>query len=305
MVNLRNLAAIKTDEQDEQNVLGNLVWYTITEQLVARDVLARKLQNAGIDEGFMPPKIRLPGAFRRATAAVERKKEIGFKEGVTENYLVREVSCDSEHILRKIVRETKDAEDKSLDYHSNVSNITLDKTTGTISWESEFGIPREMCQEAERLFSVYQIHHDSRCIRAMVYKILASMAPTPVRPSGGIYFVPYKYEADLKKLVSFLQSLEGNSEGFQIPLINTTENKDMIRTKLNNHIRQTLNNLAFGLRDPSLTKGKANPLLSDAKSVLDNFVLYQETLSDELSDMKTMIGLIKRQMLTIVDKITA
>lgn len=303
MMDLKNLAAVT--KTGDQTILGDLVWYTIGEQLVPRNVLAYKLQNAGIDEGFMPAEIRIPDAFRRATTAVEKKRETGYEEGIIENYLVREVSSDTKHILRLIVRETKDAKGKRLDYEPNVARITLDKTAGYFTWTSEPGIPEEMCREAEELYSIFQTHHDSRSIRSMVYKILASMAPTPVRPSGGVYFVPFKFESELKKLVSFLQSLEGNSEGFQVPLINTTENKDMIRKKLHDHIKQTLENLAYGLKDPSINKSRANPLLSDAKGVLDSFTLYQETLSEELLDMMMMVDLIKKQMLTMVDKMSA
>jgi thioredoxin reductase len=46
----------------------------------------------------------------------------------------------------------------------------------------------------------------------MVNKILQSLAPTPVRQNGGIYFVPNSHTEGLNQLVSFTSSLE-NSEG--------------------------------------------------------------------------------------------
>lgn len=304
MMDLKEMAAVA--QTSDNNVLGNLVWYTIGEQLVPRDVLAHKLTNAGIDEGFIPAKIRIPDAFRRATAAVERKRENGLVEGTIDNYLVKEVSSDAEHVLRFIVRETKDAKGKRLEYDPNVASITLDKKSGIISWVCDYDrTAQEMCKEAEDLFLTFQTHHDSRSIRSMVYRILDSMAPTPVRPSGGVYFVPVQFDAELLKLVNLLQSLEGNSEGFRVPVINSTENKDMVRKKLNDHIRQTLENLAYGLKDPAINKSRANPLLTDAKAILDNFALYQDTLSEELEDMESMVDLIKKQMLTMLDKMAA
>ena len=137
----------------------------------------------------------------------------------------------------------------------------------------------------------------------MVYRILETWT-NPVRPSGGVYFVPVKFEKELTT-VNLLQSLEGNSEGFRVPVINSTENKDMIRKKLNDHIKLTLENLASGLKDPAINKSRANPLLSDAKAILDNFSLYQETLAEELQDMELMVDLIKKQMLTMLDKMSA
>jgi len=304
MINLKEMAAVT--ETTGKDVLGSLVWYTVGEQLVPRDVLAQKLLNAGIDEGFMPAEIRIPDAFRRATTAVERKRENGLVEGTIENYLIKEVSSDVDHILRFIVRETKDAKGKRLEYDPSIASITLDKKIGIISWICDHDdTAQEMCKESENLFRTFQTHHDSRSIRAMVYRILESMAPTPVRPSGGVYFVPVQFEAELLRLVNLLQSLDGNSEGFRVPVINSTENKDMIRKKLNDHIKQTLENLAYGLKDPSINKSRANPLLSDAKAILDNFSLYQDTLSEELEDMESMVGLIKKQMLTMLDKMAA
>jgi hypothetical protein len=304
MVNLKDMAVVT--ETNGKDVLGNLIWYTVGEQLIPRDVLKQKLLNAGIDEAFMPAEIRIPDAFRRATTAVERKRENGIEAGIIENYLVKEVSSDMEHVLRFIVRETKDAKGKRLEYDPRVAEISLDKKSCSISWVCDYDITaQEMCKEAEELFRTFQTHHDSRSIRAMVYRILETMAPTPVRPSGGVYFVPVKFEKELLQLVNLLQSLEGNSEGFRVPVINSTENKDMIRKKLNDHIKLTLENLASGLKDPAINKSRANPLLSDAKAILDNFSLYQETLAEELQDMELMVDLIKKQMLTMLDKMSA
>ena len=89
-----------------------------------------------------------------------------------------------------------------------------------------------------------------------------------------------------------------------MPVINSTENKDMIRKKLNDHIKLTLENLASGLKDPQLIRA-GKPSLSDAKAILDNFSLYQETLAEELQDMELMVDLIKKQMLTMLDKMSA
>jgi hypothetical protein len=301
MVDVKNMAVIA---EGNESHLGNLVWYTIAELLIPRDELRQLLLNSGLDEGFMPPEIRMPDAFRRATIAVERKRELG-NEGVVENYLIKEVSSDTKHILRFIVKETKDGKGKRLDYQPDIARLELDKTTGQMTFTAApSSIEAEMCLEAERLFSTFKTHHDSRSVRSMIYGILNSMAPTPVRPSGGVYFIPASYEEQLKNLVRFIQSLGGSSEGFMVPVINNQDNKDMVRKKLNDHIKQTLTNLAEGLKDPKLGKSRGNPLLDEAKRVLEDFKVYQATLNDELGDMGLTIDLVKQQMLTMVERLS-
>jgi hypothetical protein len=284
-------------------VLGHLTWYSISETQIKRDELLYNLRRCGLDEGWMPPEIRVPDAFRKATKAIERKK-VAAGENI-HNYLVREISSDKKHVQRNIVLEVVDVKGRRLHYEPEEAIMVLDKKTGTIMThvKNQNSLAAELANQASDLFNTFKDHHDARTIRSMVQNILRSMAPTPVRPSGGVYFVPVKYKEELEKLTTFLSNLPGESEAFMIPLINNPENRDMVRKKLNDHLKDTLRSLRDGLFNPKLDKSNASILLGEAKRRLQDFEEYKKVLADEMSDMQELIGLIQAQMLSIIEKV--
>jgi hypothetical protein len=284
-------------------VLGHLTWYSISETQIKRDELLYNLRRCGLDEGWMPPEIRVPDAFRKATKAIERKK-VAAGENI-HNYLVREISSDKKHVQRNIVLEVVDVKGRRLHYEPEEAILVLDKKTGTIIThiKNPGSLAAELANQASDLFNTFKDHHDARTIRSMVQNILRSMAPTPVRPSGGVYFVPVNYKQELEKLTAFLSNLPGESEAFMIPLINNPENRDMVRKKLNDHLKDTLRFLRDGLFNPKLDKSNASMLLGEAKRRLQDFEEYKKVLADEMSDMQELIGLIQAQMLSIIEKV--
>ena len=187
--------------------------------------------------------------------------------------------------------------------------MMLNKETGYFDYlvcSDDIGIVAKMCEEAKSLYSTFQTHHDGRAVLSMVGNIVAAMASTPLRPvGGGMYFVPVQFEGLVGNLVAFLKSLEGNSEGYSIPVIDTKENRDMVRDKLQDRIKDTLGNLASSLKDPNLNKSYGNPKLREAKELLQDFGAYQEALGEDLEDMGDMVSLVKKQMLAMVDKLSA
>jgi hypothetical protein len=297
--------AAVTEEAGE--IIGDIVFYQISEQLVKRDDLRQKLIDAGLDVGFMPPDIRVTDAFRRATSAVERKGEIVDKEsGMVDNYLVKEVSSDKEQILRFIVRETRDSKGKRLNYKPNIGRLMLNKESGTLEYNcTPLSIADEMCREAKDLFAIYQTHHDARAVRSVVFRILQSMGPTPMKESGGIYFVPKRYREEVGKLVSFIQSLDGGSNGYRVPVVNNKESKDMVRTELANHIKSLLDKLKNNANLTKVSKGKVNPLLEEAQAVMADFKNYQDALNEDLADLSEMLKEVRKEMKNIDDKIAA
>lgn len=84
----------------------------------------------------------------------------------------------------------------------------------------------------------------------MATKIIRGMNPVSVRPSGGVYFVPSKYQDELEKLISFLNSFNDTTEEHKVPLINSQEQRDMVRQKVKEHLKGTLNDLANALKNP-------------------------------------------------------
>lgn len=288
-VNLNDMTAVKDAQNND--ILGHLMWFSVGKQLVKSDELRNHLVNSGLDETFMPNPIRSTDAFRRATKEIETKKATT-QTGVFENYLIREVFSDRDQVQRNIVVETVDQSGKKLDYESNSGIVTLNKKNDTLTFVSSDDITKELCEEAEKNFNVYKDHYSAQQVRVMVNKILQSLSPTPVRPNGGIYFVPDSHTEQLKKLVSFTSALE-NSEGFKIPVVNTFDNKKMVNQKLNDHLDSILLECKSS---KNLKKGQIKEIINSARSVVEDYKNYKGIVAGETSDFEDKVLLIRSEI---------
>lgn len=300
-MDLQNVAAVNGGS--EQQIIGFLCWYSVGDALYEREELKNLMLMNGIDVDYMPNKIRSADAFRRATKAIETKKVPTKEEGVYQNFIVRNVASDKTIIQRNIVVETVDTKGKRLDYNEKAALLMFKREQEEVVYAAleQRGMAEELAQKACKLYQHFLTHHNGQAVRASVIDILKSMSPTPVRPSGGVYFVPAKHELKLHALISFLRQLE-TGEGYMIPLINTDENKDMVRTKLMEHLKNTLNNCSDVLKQEDVPSGQLNILIEDAKRVVADFKDYREILSDTVADMESYVDLIRRQVQLLIEK---
>ena len=150
--------------------------------------------------------------------------------------------------------------------------------------------------EAEQKFNIYKDNYSAQQLRVMVNKILQYLAPTPVRPNGGIYFVPDSHTEGLTKLVKFTSSLK-NSEGFKIPVVNTFDNRNMVNRKLNEHLESVLNDCKTS---GSLRKGQVKEIIENANSVISNYKNYKGIVQDEAVQLEQKIMKIRSEIARMV-----
>ncbi|MCM3454781.1 hypothetical protein M3685_12700 [Heyndrickxia oleronia] len=159
----------------------------------------------------------------------------------------------------------------------------------------------ELTEEACKLFELYKTCHNGQAIRMSSTDILKTMSPTPVRPSGGVYFIPAKYENKLRRLVNFLNSLE-KGEGFMIPLIQTDENKDMLQRKVLEHLQSTLVSCQELAKQDNVPTAQLKILANEAKRVVSDLADYREIVTDAIDKMESYQELIKNAFEILLDK---
>jgi hypothetical protein len=284
---LKNLAAV---QPGTSGIIGHLTWMSISELLISRDELRDKLKKNGL-EGFMPAPIRLPDAFRRATNAKYRHI---LNSGLYENYLFREVASDTKTVQRNIIRETVDQKGRRLDYDGNAAVLILDKQSEKVNISATCPVAERLAIDAATKFDIYKEHYGAQTVRSVLTAILKSMAPTPVRPSGGVYFVPAKYQDQLSAMVAFAKSLE-RGEGQMVPMIDTSDMRSMVTQKLVDHLRQTLRACEESA-DRQLTKSQLKELLENAKSVANDFTQYREIVTGDLAEMESLVSAIRTKV---------
>jgi len=296
---LENMTVVQNSQAGDVHI-GHLFWYSIGDDLYGRDLLEQTLVQTGLSQGFMPHTIRLVDAFRRATKDVEVNISQG--SGMYENYMIRDVYADSHTAVRHIVKETVDSKGQRLFYSENEAVLTLDKKTGVMNISALPGsYAWELCHEADRLFEVFKGYHNGQAVRGMVQNILKTLSPTPVRPSGGVYFVPAAYDEDLAKLTSFC-SIFPKGEGFKIQVVNSAESLKMVEQKVSDHLESLYSQCQHAAADGSLSKSKLAEIIDEAKRVIAGYKNYEGILSQKKDEMETRILLIGDSVTILLEK---
>lgn len=300
-MDLNQVAAIKNGEKEQ--IIGHLCWYSVSEGNYERNDLRKALIQNGFGEGDLPNEIRSSDAFRRATKDIETKRVKTNKEGVYKNYIVRNVCTNEQIIQRNIVEETVDSKGQKLSYQENEAILLFNRNTESIRRAviNPGGMAEELAEEACKLFALYKTCHNGQAVRYMANDIIKTMSPTPVRPSGGVYFVPAKHENKLGKLVSLLNSLN-KCEAFMIPLIKTDENQDMLQRKLLEHLHSTLTSCQELAKHEEVPAIQFKTLAKEAKRVITDLEDYREIVGKALTKMESYQSLIKGAISILLDK---
>jgi hypothetical protein len=298
-VQLERLAAVQ--KENHEGVIGNLVWWSIQNHHITRDQLKQKLVESGLGEGWLPNEIRPADAFRRATKEVECRKKETSKPGVFKNYLVREVYYDKKMVQRNIVIETVDQNGRRLDYEGQAAILILDKEADQLKIGVILPEVEELVKEAGNLYDLYKSHYPAQAVRVMVSNILKSMSPTPVRPSGGVYFVPQNFQSELTKLIRFVNSLK-KAEAYKIPLIDTMDNRNLINKKLREHLEGILHQCQTALQS-DLKKSQVKETIEEAKRVISDFRQYRSIVTDDIDRLESHIEEIRKSVALMVESL--
>jgi len=295
---LENMVAVQEDQENAH--IGNLFWYSIGDDNYNRNLLEQTLVQVGLSQSYMPHEIRLVDAFRRATKQIECS--LSPSNGVTENFITRDVYADTLVAIRHIVKETVDSNGKCLSYNEDEAILTLDKKAETILFQGdEKSYAATLCEEARRFFDIFKENHNGQAVRSMVQNVLKTLSPTPVRPSGGVYFVPAAHDDDLARLVAFCSSFP-KGEGFKIPVVKTVESVQMVEKKVSDHLDGVLNQCRQAATDSTLTKGKLAEIINETKSVIGGYRDYEFIITEQKQGLDSKVQLIRDMMSLLLEK---
>lgn len=285
---LKDVVAVPSSQG---NAIGFLTWNSLSNMLITPDELKQKLIDSGLGAGWMPKDIRLPDAFRRATSE-KFKREVS--PGVYENYMFREVASTRSFAQRNLVCETKDTKGRRLNYVPDAGALVLDRKTEKVETSFVSSMAQQLVNNAALQFDIYRNNYGSTTLRTLITSVLKSMSPTPVRPSGGVYFIPAQFEGNLDALVQFVVSLE-KGEAEKVPVMNTMDMKNMVTRKLLDHLRGTLAACENGVAN-QLKKNELKAILEDAKVIVSNVKDYEAIVTGNLQEMEAYVALIREKV---------
>lgn len=298
---LEGLSAV--ENSDENSIVGYLTWYSVGDDLYNREDLRQALMLNGIDGKYLPNEIRGADAFRRATKAIETKRhrEEETKEEY-KNYIIRDVVSNGTKLQRNIVIETVNQKGERLQYNPEGAKLHYNKEHEQFTFVANDTMAEELAEEAQCLFEKYRSHHNGASVRASVVHYLHTLSPTPVRPSGGVYFVPKKHTEQLRHLVNFVSGLP-RGESHMIPLINSDDNRLMIKDKVKDNLDKIIDSCRLALSDShSLQKTQVKTIVEDARRIVTQFKDYRELLNDTIGDLESSVELVRQSITEILRK---
>ena len=299
-----NVTAV-SEVKNPESIIGYLTWYSVGDALYDRSELLVKLLFANIDANYLPKEIRPSDAYRRATKAVETKRFRESEEAKEyKNYIIRDVVTKGEKLQRNIVVEIVNQEGERLDYQADGAKMYFDKKSNQFSFDAQEAHAEELAEEAQRFYELFLKAHNGATIRGSVVQYMNNLSPTPVRPSGGVYFVPFKYEKNLRNLVTYVSSLE-KGEAHMIPLVNDDENRSLVRDKVKEHLEKVIQQCRIAIKDDGgLQKGQVRALIEEAKRTVTQFKDYKELLTDTIADLDSSVQIVRDSVHLLLQKVS-
>ena len=143
--------------KDSDEVLGKILYYTLSSILIDREVLARLCDT--VDFPYKPiRRSSLADAFRSATGDIYHRlvvKDAGVPQII--NVYCRDNRGPKGIISRELVKETLHEDTNE---YKKLANISLDRGSGVFSYDNLEADPNvdalSCCQDAQELFALYQ-----------------------------------------------------------------------------------------------------------------------------------------------------
>lgn len=191
MLNQNNLIAAV--QGDQANLLGKLLYFSLSNILVDKAELSKLCDGMGIYYGSAK-RLSVSDAFRSATGDVKDRivvKQAG-EQHIYQIYCRDNRRARASVISRELVKETMN---RQTNQYEKLANISFDKDSQLFSYDNLAFDPEvdaaKYCRQAEELFELYQTCANRRQIETICVRFLRSLDATKLSVNGHLYFVPH------------------------------------------------------------------------------------------------------------------
>lgn len=204
------------DSVSGRTLLGQIVFFSVADTHVDHGMLTRALDYAGL--GDYAPNCPAPAdVFRKVTSGAETTIDHG--DGTRSKVMVRDVDTDHQDLVqRRVVVETLDRAGRRLDYRQ-VWDLTFDKESGNIAMAPITIVQGEVvardltCEPSltDDIVPDLRVTYANRLnkinadgIRVLIKRVILGNLGVPLRPTGGVFFLP---DGNADKLTALRQAL--------------------------------------------------------------------------------------------------
>lgn len=238
--------------------IGDGVFWSVSDARVEPSTLRSLFDERDLPVDVIPKDPKPETGFRRAITRAQTKQSHRnlHADKEDEQFLLRKIDEDSDSIVWGVVQETKTQGtptsgsliSTTLDHHT-VDRIVFDKVSGRVV--SDNG--HELSDVVSRMYQEEVGMFNSSDILEVLRRTVDRFMAIPIRPSGGIYFVPSRYADDLERLREVVGLVSTGSFIGVMNLFGTPDSQEALTRSTLEDMETSLNRLQEELKDFSDT----------------------------------------------------
>lgn len=284
----------------EDVLLGRIVVFTISDEPVDREDVARWFKELGLHESLVPAQIKTIDAFKKATSDAKGSYDLsGDRVAFT---LCRDVTATTDYVRRQITREVKDSKRKSLSYDAAIEctfhrvregNPKSSRLDLRIQWQAlhseEHDAIRHLARQIERDYVQYATKLDGNKLRAVVRNYIKGPL-NAIEIKGGVYFVHAKHDAELASLSTLVDRFGGDCRMNMIPMVNIERERKFIAERFEREASSALSEITKEAKEIAASGRRITPgVYAKMKERFDDLIAKanEHTMILELSQDMT------------------
>ncbi|MEG1525737.1 MAG: DUF6744 family protein [Clostridia bacterium] len=194
---------------DQQNMLGKLLYFSLSSVLVEKDKLSELCDSMGLYYAG-GNRISVTDAFRSATGDIKDRivsKQYGEPQ-IYQIYCRDNRRTSASLITRELVKETMN---QDTNRYEKLANISFDKESqlfayDNMSYDGEIDA-MTYCRQAEELFELYQRCANRKQIETICLNFIRSLEATKLSVNGHLYFIPRHHMEKVSIFEDFMDAL--------------------------------------------------------------------------------------------------
>lgn len=279
-------------------LLGNLLFYNLVDMTVSESDLLNVFTNNNLSQSYIR-KISHADAFRRATSSIKNEKVVYTDDNGDQfdgRINVDEVVNDNMYVKRIVGVRVLNDQKEEVSY-TQLGSITYDRANDCCATYLEPTSTHYVANisflftQVKTRYMTWATYHNHDTIKNIINRVVESMHPIALMPTGICKFIPKTSKDTLYGLKGVLNELSQYSDNGMsdntieiIPILDTQEHRDLVDKMYNEEIKETLYEYSMELAD--ILKNKQTLSSRQASTYLER---YKE-LRAKVNDYQGLLG---------------
>ena len=304
------MPALYQNNQDvpEDMLLGNLLFYNLIDMTVSEQDLLDIFTNNNLSQSYVR-KISHADAFRRATSSIKNEKVVYTDDNGDQfdgRINVDEVVNDNMYVKRIVGVRVLNDQKEEVSY-TQLGSITYDRANDCCATYLEPTSTHHVANisflfnQVETRYMTWATYHNHDTVKNIINRIVDSMHPIALMPTGICKFIPKTSKDTLYGLKGVLNDLSkhsdtGNTENTVeiIPILDTQEHRNLVNKMYEEEIQESMYAYSQELAEilkkkQTLTARQANTYTEKYKELSKKANEYQALLGTYQSNLKMQL----------------